>query len=88
MAARQGTKTISIGPPDHEEPPPEIFGQRKKPESGQYRLQVDRQTKASYSTREAAEEAGLAIKKAYPILQVAVYDAAEGVNKILELPNR
>jgi hypothetical protein len=88
MAARQGTKSITAGAPDHEEPVPEIFGQRKKPESGQYRLQVDRQTKAWYSTREAAEEAGLAIKKAYPILQVAVYNAAEGVNKILEMPNR
>jgi hypothetical protein len=48
---------------------------------------VDRQTKASYTTREAAEEAGLAIKKAYPVLQVAVHDAAEGVNKIIELPH-
>jgi hypothetical protein len=64
------------------------LGQRKKAETGQFRLQVDRQTKASYTTREAAEEAGLAIKKTYPILQVAVYDAAEGVNKIIELPSR
>jgi hypothetical protein len=87
MAVRQGTKTITVEPPDHEEAVPEI-GQRKKPESGQYRLQVDRQTKASYATREAAEEAGLAIKRAYPILQVAVYDVAEEMNKILELPNR
>jgi hypothetical protein len=87
MAARQGTKSITASTPEHEEPAPEIFGQRKKPESGKYRLQVDRQTKAWYPTRDAAEEAGLAIKKAYPILQVAVYDAAEGVNKILELPN-
>jgi len=87
MSTRPGTKTITIGP-DHEEPAPEILGQRKKAESGQFRLQVDRQTKASYTTLEAAEEAGLAIKKAYPILQVAVYDAAEGVNKIIELANR
>jgi fatty acid desaturase len=36
----------------------------------------------------AAEEAGWQSRKAYPILQVAVYDAAEGVNKIIELPNR
>ena len=87
MAVRQGTKTITLEPPGHEEAMPEI-GQRKKPESGQYRLQVDRQTKGSYASREAAEQAGLAIKKAYPILQVTVYDTAEGVNKILELPNR
>jgi len=86
MAARQGTKTLTVVPPDHEEAAPEI-GQRKKPESGQYRLQVDRQTKAWYATREAAEDAGLAIKKAYPILQVVVYDAAEGAHKTIELSN-
>jgi hypothetical protein len=47
---------------------------------------VDRQTKESYATYEAAEAAGLAIKKDYPILLVAVYDAVDGVNKIIELP--
>jgi hypothetical protein len=71
----------------HDEPEPEFFKQRKKPESSQFCLQVDRQTKASYVTREAADEAGLAIKTAYPILQVAVYDTAAGVTKIIELPN-
>lgn len=80
------TKT-TIRALDHEEPAPETFDQPKKPENGQFRLQVDRQTKASYTTREAAEEAGLAIKKAYPVLQVAVHDAAEGANKIIELPH-
>jgi hypothetical protein len=47
---------------------------------------VDRQTKRSYATYEAAEQAGMAIKKSYPILQVAVYDLAESVNKIIDLP--
>ena len=75
MAAEKGAKTITLGRPDHEEPAPEFFEQRKRPENGQFRLQVDRQTKASYTTREAAEEAGLTIKKTYPILQVGVYDA-------------
>ena len=86
MATQTGTKAITSRP-DHEEPVPEFFGQRKRPENGQFRLQVDRQTKASYTTREAAEEAGLAIKKTYPILQVAVHDAAEGVHKTIELPS-
>ena len=85
MAAQKGGKTITLGP-DHEEPAPEFFGQRKAPESGQFRLQVDRQAKASYTTREAAEAAGLAIKKSYPILQVVVHDAAEGVHTTIELP--
>jgi hypothetical protein len=72
--------------PDPEMPSEEIFSQRKKPEIGQFRLQVDRQTKASFSTYEAAEEAGMGIKKAHPIVQVAVYDTAAGVNQIIELP--
>ena len=42
-----------------------------------YRLQVDRQTKNSYPTHEAAEAAGAAIKEAHPLVQVAVYDAKE-----------
>jgi adenylyl- and sulfurtransferase ThiI len=86
MAVRQGTKTITLEP-EREEPPPESFGQRKKPESGQFRLQVDRQTKSSYTSLEAAERAGLAIKKNYTNLHVTVYDAGEGVNKIIELPS-
>ena len=85
MAARQENKTITLGP-KIEEPAPESFGQRKRPESGRFRLQVDRQTKASYTTLEAAELAGLAIKKNYTNLHVTVYDAGEGVNKIIELP--
>src|SRR6516164_10679760 len=37
-------------------------------------------------TYEAAETAGIAIKKDYATRQVAVYDGAESVNKIIELP--
>jgi hypothetical protein len=85
MATRLGTKP-KTGAGDHEEPAQETFSQRKKPESGQFRLQVDRQTKASFMTREPAEEAALAIKKAYPFLQVTVHDAAAGMNTIIELP--
>ena len=59
--------------------------QRKQAE-GRYRLQVDRQTKATYPTWEAAEKAGLAIKKSYPVVQVGVYDHVESVNKIIQLP--
>ena len=55
-------------------------------DGGRFRLQVDRQMKNSYATYEAAEKVGLGIKKEHPILQVAVYDSVEGVNKIIELP--
>ena len=86
MAAQKGTKTLTLGS-DYEEPGPEFFGQRKRPENGQFRLQVDRQTKASYATLDAAEKAGLAIKKTFPLLQVVVHDAAEGMHKTIELPS-
>ena len=79
---RQGTKTITM-PSEPVEPDPEPVTQRKRPDDGRFRLQVDRQTKGSYATYEAAEAAGMAIKKAYPILQVAVYDSIESVNKII-----
>jgi len=71
---------------DAEEPAQELFSQRRKPDVGQFRLQVDRQTKASFTTYEAAEEAGLVIKKGHPVVRVAVYDAVECVNRIIELP--
>jgi hypothetical protein len=48
-------------------------------------LQVDRQTKQSYATAEAAEKAGMVIKKGHPIVRVSVYDSVETANKIIEL---
>ena len=44
-------------------------------------------TKASYETREAADEAGLAIKRRHPILHVEVFDAAAGVSNVVALSN-
>jgi hypothetical protein len=57
-----------------------------KPLEGRFRLQVDRQTKSTYATFEAAEAAGMAIKKGHPLVHVGVYDHIEGVNKIIRLP--
>jgi hypothetical protein len=85
MALRPGTKTLTK-PPEADEPAPQILTQRKRPELGQYHLQVDRQTKRSYATPEAAEEAGAIIKKNFPIVQVVVYDTAKSQRKIIELP--
>jgi hypothetical protein len=45
--------------------------QSKRPEVGRYLLQVDRQTKGSYDTAQAAEAAGLLIKNNYPKVQVS-----------------
>jgi hypothetical protein len=61
--------------------------QRKQPETGQFRLQVDRQTKGSYLTLEAAEQAGLAIKQEFPLVQVTVHDSTAGTSKRIELPS-
>ena len=82
---RKPNKTITM-PSGQEESVPEPVTQRKRPDAGRFRLQVDRQTKGSYASFEDAEKAGLGIKKEHPILQVAVYDGVESVNKIIELP--
>ena len=60
----------------------EVVSQRRRPESGRYFLQVDKQTKGSYKTFEAAQSAALEIKKAYPIVQVSIYNSA----RLVELP--
>jgi|tagenome__1003787_1003787.scaffolds.fasta_scaffold19502499_2 hypothetical protein len=52
----------------------EIRGQLK-PVLHRFRLQVDRQTKATFPERATAEKKGREIKKAYPKVQVVVYDA-------------
>jgi len=85
MTTRPETKTITKKPVV-EEAVPEKVSQRRRPEAGPFRLQVDRQTKGSYLTLEAAEEVGLAIKKELPIVQVAVYDSVNSTNKIIEAP--
>jgi hypothetical protein len=48
-----------------------------------FRLQVDRQTKAAFSTLSDAEKAGQEIKKAHPLVQVSVYDAEESRQTVL-----
>jgi hypothetical protein len=96
MALRPGSKTIAktltvelkapaseTGTPEAE---PLLTTQRRRPELGQYHLQVDRQTKASYATSEAAEAAGMSIKQGHPVVQVVVYDTANSQRKLIELP--
>ncbi len=79
MALRAAAKTKSSDPI---EVAPLVVDQRKQADL-RYRLQVDRQTKKSYATLEPAIEAGIAIKKAHPIVQVSVYDAVDCVNQLL-----
>jgi hypothetical protein len=49
-------------------------------------LQVDRQTKGSYTTSEAAQEVALVIKKNYPIVKVSVYDSVDNSTTLVEAP--
>jgi hypothetical protein len=64
----------------------EVPSQRMRPERGRFLLQVDRQTKGSYTTSEAAQAAAMVIKKGYPIVQVSVYDSVDNTNTLVEAP--
>ncbi len=86
MAVRDGTKTLTTKSAPEPVEPQEQHTQRKRPELGRYLLQVDRQTKGSYTDFAVAEVAALAIKTKHPIVQVTVHDAVEGVSKLVELP--
>jgi hypothetical protein len=85
--ALRSNKTMTKEPDHQEEPAQEFFSQRRKPDVGQFRLQVDRQTKASFVTYEEAEKAGLEIKRAHPVVRVSVYDTVECSNRIIEAPH-
>jgi hypothetical protein len=83
MASRQIKMPVKdASDTDVEEAP----SQRKRPETGRYLLQVDRQTKGSYKTSEAAQAAAVAIKKGHPIVQVSVYDSVEYTHTLVEAP--
>jgi hypothetical protein len=80
-------KQIKIPGKDHsDKEAEEVFSQRKRPASGRYLLQVDKQTKGSYKTPEAAQSAALEIKIAYPIVQVSIYDSVDNSTRLVELP--
>jgi hypothetical protein len=61
---------------------PEPATQRTRTEE-RYRLQVDRQTKRSFATLQAAEEAGAVIKLAHRIVQVSIYDSVDCTNTLI-----
>jgi hypothetical protein len=55
-----------------------ILPKNSRPALSRYRIQIDRQTKDSFSTFEAAEKKAQAIKKAFPVVHVGVLDAEQG----------
>jgi hypothetical protein len=81
MATRPIKMTVKD---DSEKEVEEAFSQRKRPERSRFLLQVDRQTKGSYTTSEAAQAAALVIKNSYPIVQVSVYDSVDNTNSLVE----
>ena len=81
MASRQIKMPVKD---DSDKDADEAPSQRKRPETGRYLLQVDRQTKGSYQTAEAAQSAAMVIKKGYPIVQVSVYDSVEYTHTLVE----
>src|SRR6202012_2178397 len=82
MASRQ--MKMPVKNTSEEEDTVEVFSQSKRPERGRYLLQVDRQTKGSYTTADAAQTAALVIKNAYPVVQVAVYDSVDNSHTMIE----
>lgn len=81
------TRQIKMPVKESSEPEAEeVFSQRKRPERGRFLLQVDKQTKGSYATSEAAQAVALAIKKNYPIVHVSVYDSVDNSSTLVEAP--
>lgn len=74
------TKKINMPPKEAaiEEAP--VRKGQLRPTQERYLLQVDRQTKRSFAAVEEAQKAGEAVKKAYPMVMVSIYDTAESVS--------
>jgi hypothetical protein len=66
-----------------EQTPRKIVRADKAPTTG-YSLVVDGHFKSHHDTVEAAEEAGMALKNRYQMLQVQVYDAATKTRSMIE----
>ena len=56
-----------------------------RPTQERYLLQVDRQTKRSFSSKEAAETAGTAVKKGYPVVMVTIVDTEGGGTEVIKV---
>ena len=83
-----GNTELSVKKPklEIEEPQPrKILRADKAPTDG-YSLVVDGHFKSHHATVEAAEEAGMALKNQYQMLQVQVYDAATKTRSMIEWP--
>ncbi len=68
---------------DNDEQPGER--QQRQPDTERYLLQIDRQTKRSFKTREAARSMGLEIKGRFPALQISIYDNVTKSRTMIEV---
>ena len=78
---RMPTKKV-VKPEQTEEQPL----QHQQPETERYQLQIDRQTKRSFKTSEAALSAALKIKSRFPALQVSIYDGVTTSRTMVDVP--
>jgi hypothetical protein len=69
--------TITVKKSEKQEGDDVMNVDQRRPKLERFCLQVDRQTKSSFRSFDEAESAGKAIKKAYPIVYVTVYDAVK-----------
>jgi hypothetical protein len=57
---------------------------QSRPENQRYLLQIDRQSKRSFETSEAARSAALEIKSRFPALQVSIHDIVTGSRTVVD----
>ena len=88
MAQRQIKMPVKAKRAPEKESSDEAPSQRKQTEAGRYLLQVDRQTKGSFNTFEAARSAAMQIKTGFPILHVSIYDGVSKSDTLVDLPAR
>jgi hypothetical protein len=64
----------------------EVRLRRQQPDMERYLLQIDRQTKQSFTTLEAAQAMALEIKTRFPALQVSIYDSESKSRTVIDMP--
>ena len=59
---------------------------QRQHDTDRYLLQIDRQTKRSFKTPEAAQAMALEVKARFPILQVSIYDSVSISRTVVDVP--
>jgi hypothetical protein len=72
-------KAANVEQKEKEGPP------QPQPNTERYLLQIDRQTKRSFKTPEAAQATALEIKARFPILQVSIYASVTNSSTLVNL---